>query len=475
MALDTAYRPRTYRDLLGQEEMVAVLRQFVLTGAGFHQSYLFAGGWGTGKTTSARILARALLCDSPVGGEACDKCPTCISMLTKGTADCFTEFDAATNSGVDAIGQLTENLQYDTFSGKRRVFLMDEAHRLSKASLDRLLLPLEDCVPGSQDKKMVCLFCTTEPEKMRNTIFSRCAPAFLIRKVQPEKIADRLEYVCNQEGIPYEREALVLIAAATELHIRDALKALEGVSMLNGGASMANTTSYLRLNTNPMYLSILGSLTQPEGLPVILAELDKLAELVSPTTAYEKLSELSVLAFSAYTAGRKVPVFWPADQVRSIGEQLQGFCLQVSSMLSSRPGHPSYAMLSCDLATLFYQRAGVGLPIQTQQTVLPLVQQVSVPQQTPITAQISTDTKDSVGSVTTAPLPTVVPPTPVIPPVSQKPFTNGNGVYIDPRVVNVKSESSTQISKRSVPALPASEFRQHLVRMVAELDASENR
>lgn len=113
--------------MLGQDATVKILRQFIVGGAGFHQSYLFAGPWGSGKTTLGRLLARALLCQTPKPtGDPCDTCPSCLSILETGTHTDFVEVDAATNSGKDNIRRLLEELTYTTFSGGRRIYLFDE-------------------------------------------------------------------------------------------------------------------------------------------------------------------------------------------------------------------------------------------------------------------------------------------------------------------------------------------------------------
>lgn len=431
MALDTKYRPRTFSDVVGQDQTISVLKEFVRSGSGFHQSYLFCGAFGSGKTTMARILARALLCDAPVNGEPCDKCDSCTSILQTGYSDSFTEFDAATNSGKDAVKSLTDTLLYDSFSGKRRIFLIDEAHRLSKDALDALLKPMEDTLPGSEDKIMVCIFCTTEPEKMRNTIFSRCAPAFMIRQVTPDRLADRLEYVCKQESLAYEREALVLIGEVTEAHIRDALKAVEGISML-GGVTVANTSSYLRLNANANYLTILERM--PDDLSGCLAEVEKLAEIVSPSTAYEKLAELSMLVFSTPHTKKKVPVYWDGNRITQMTNRYGSFILEVASTLASRPQRSSFATLNCDLAMLHYKMHGTPvIPVQGN-TVIHSTAQKS-----------DTETK-FVGTVTAT--------------VPEKPFITSGGVYVDPRALNRRAEANEP------PKISVSDFKSRLAGIV---------
>ena len=139
MAFDTKYRPIRYEDVLGQESSVAVLKQFVVEGRGFHQSYVFCGQHGSGKTTLGRILARSLLCESPVDGAPCDQCDSCVTFLNGDSHECFEELDAATKSGKADLSRIIEDLQYSTVSGKRRIYLFDESHRLSKQALDALL------------------------------------------------------------------------------------------------------------------------------------------------------------------------------------------------------------------------------------------------------------------------------------------------------------------------------------------------
>jgi len=126
LSIDTTYRPHIYADVLGQQKTILILRQIVIDGTGFHQSYVLAGPWGSGKTTLARILARALLCAAPKNGNPCDQCSSCRSILELGTSDDFCEFDAATNSGKDDIKKLTEEAEFSTLSGRRRIYIIDE-------------------------------------------------------------------------------------------------------------------------------------------------------------------------------------------------------------------------------------------------------------------------------------------------------------------------------------------------------------
>lgn len=356
MSYDTKYRPVNFSDVLGQVPTIKVLRRFLATGTGRHQSYLFAGPYGEGKTTLGRILAMGLLCEAVTPeGDPCGTCLSCRSMIENGTSLDFVEVDAATNSGKEDIKRITEEIQYATFSGKRRIYLFDEAHQLSPHALDALLKPLEENYPNSPEKKLVCIFCTTEPEKMRATVLSRCAPAFIIQPVSPEQIADRLGYICQQEGIEYDKPVLQSIAEITECHIRDAIKAVEGVSML-GKITVETVTSYLHLDLNVAYLEILEVLGQE--LPLALDRTKKVLMRASPATIYGKLAEVSMLAYQTHI-GAIPPAFWDADRLRILGARHGEVLLNFVEKFSSRPGRPTTAMLLCDLSFLHYGGGGV--------------------------------------------------------------------------------------------------------------------
>lgn len=350
MALDTKYRPLNYDDVLGQDAHKAVLRQFVKEGKGFHQSYVFCGQHGSGKTTMGRILARALLCENPSGGDPCDECSSCRILLAGGSHEGFEELDAASKSGKGDLAKIIEDLSYATFSGSRRIYLFDESHRLSKAALDILLKPMEDCVEGSEDKQLICIFCTTEPEKMRSTIFSRCAPAFVIRAVEPEKIAERLAWVCDQEEVKYDQSALVTIAEVTECHIRDALKTVEGVSML-GEVNKDHVTQYLQLGANDLALDVLESIGKDLTRAVEIST--KMAMEVSPSSAYERVAEAAMCAYRAHLGVGKVPSYWASGRVQGLVKRGAAL-LGVASRFSAPPHRPTRHTLILDVATAHY-------------------------------------------------------------------------------------------------------------------------
>lgn len=343
MSLDTKYRPYRYSDVLGQKETIKTLKGFINSDAGWRQSYLFAGPYGSGKTTLGRIMARALLCSSPSDGQPCDECKSCKSMLD-GSHDSFIEVDAATNSGKADVKKLLEDLAYTSFSGSKKLYLFDEAHQLSKDALDALLKPMEENDKGSFDKKLVCIFATTEPEKMRQTVLSRCAPAFLIKHVKSEEIADRLAKVCEQEGFSYEREALLLIADFTEGHIRDALKAIEGVASSNEGkVGLEGVRAYLHVDRNDLISQLL-----VEDTPNALGIIDDLLANSPVGVLYDRLLTATSWAISIGLNAGNPPPFWKKDILEKAWEMHQTNLLHLADALASAPIRPTGAMFKVD-------------------------------------------------------------------------------------------------------------------------------
>lgn len=257
MAYDTKYRPLTFQDVIGQDIIVSTLKGFVLSSTGFNQSYIISGPYGTGKTTLARIFARALLCESPVNGDCCNNCKSCKNIL-QSKDDTIIEIDSATNSGKDEIKKIIEDSQYASLGGRRKIFILDEAHQLSKSASDALLKPLEEDIPGTESKKLICIFCTTERQKIKKPITSRCA-MFNLTPVSYEDIAFRLAYVCQQEGKKYDMPGLLYIANRSEKHVRDALKTLEIVSN-TGDITEENVKSYYGTDKVIQLVQILMSL-----------------------------------------------------------------------------------------------------------------------------------------------------------------------------------------------------------------------
>ena len=438
MALDTRYRPQNYDDVLGQGATVAVLKQFVVEGRGYHQSYVFCGQHGSGKTTLGRILARSLLCESPVDGAPCDQCGSCQTFLSGGTHECFEELDAATKSGKADLARILEDVSYSTVSGKRRIYLFDESHRLSKAALDALLKPMEDSAPGSEDKKLVCIFCTTEPEKMVGTIFSRCAPAFKIRSAPLEDIAARLAFICERESITYDQDALMLIAEQSGSHIRDAIKMVEGVSML-GGVTRDNASKYLHLDANDDVLDILGAVGT--DLPKAVECATRLASTMSPTGAYARLAEAALLVYKIHLGVGEIPMKWDKDKITALAARGETV-LNIAQRFSAPPHRPTPQTLVLDTASAHHLCCTGTWESGTSVVIAASPQPAPPPQPPSPDAPVVNHGPESaaVGII-----PHEVPP-------ATSPSTK-NGVYVDPRAIGKgPRDRSSQESREGSPS-----------------------
>jgi DNA polymerase III subunit gamma/tau len=434
---------------------------------------MFVGnGFMNHNTTLGRILARALLCSNPSPeGDPCDKCESCRSMLEQGVSLNYTEVDAATNSGKEDMRKVLEEIQYASFAGNRRVYLFDESHQLSTGSLDALLKPLEESIPGTEDKKMVCIFCTTEPEKMRATILSRCAPAFVIQPVPPDKIAERLAWICVQEQIPYDAGMLLLIAEATECHIRDALKAIEGVSML-GEITEPNVRAYLHLDLNSLYLDILENIGT--DMSAVTSAVHRILERASPVTCYERLVELAMLAYQMTLKVAKPAFFWDAQRLEAIGQKQGENLLGFASRLASRPGRPNASMLLCDLGHLHYVG---GAFVGEQPLFRPSVPQVAQNVFSPPPVISAPSLVITTPRETSETLPTkVLENSGILSRVGPSP--NYGGVVVSPLAVRTGDRggavpNKSQELKFSASEFTPSEFCRLLALRVAELDGED--
>lgn len=213
------WRPKTFSDVVGQPQVTVTLRNELKAGRIAH-AYLFTGSRGTGKTTCAKILAKAVNCLNPQDGDPCGECEICQGVETGSVLD-IVEIDAASNNGVDNIRDLREEANFTPASARYRVYIIDEVHMLSVGAFNALLKTLEE--PPSH---VIFILATTEVHKLPATILSRCQ-RFDFHRIAPAVIADRLEYICTQEGSSIEREAALLIARLSDGALRDALSLLD--------------------------------------------------------------------------------------------------------------------------------------------------------------------------------------------------------------------------------------------------------
>ena len=213
-ALYRRYRPARFDDFVGQEAVIKTLRSQVMSGRIAH-AYLFCGTRGTGKTSTAKVFARAVNCENPDRGEPCGECSACRALSAESSLDIL-EIDAASNNGVDEIRDLREKVKYPPQNGRYRVYIIDEVHMLSQGAFNALLKTLEE--PPSY---VVFILATTEPQKLPATILSRCQ-RFDFGRIPSHQIVERLRVALEEGGLAAEEAALARIARAAEGGMRDA-------------------------------------------------------------------------------------------------------------------------------------------------------------------------------------------------------------------------------------------------------------
>ena len=218
-ALYRKFRPKDFEDVKGQEHIVTTLKNQIKADRIGH-AYLFCGTRGTGKTTIAKILARAVNCEHPVDGSPCNTCKTCRAIM-EGTSMNVIEIDAASNNGVDNIREIREEVAYRPTEGRYKVYIIDEVHMLSTGAFNALLKTLEE--PPSY---VIFILATTEAHKIPITILSRCQ-RYDFRRITVDTIADRLTELMDKEGNDVEEKAIRYIAKAADGSMRDALSLLD--------------------------------------------------------------------------------------------------------------------------------------------------------------------------------------------------------------------------------------------------------
>ncbi|MCR4711776.1 MAG: DNA polymerase III subunit gamma/tau [Clostridia bacterium] len=219
-ALYRTERPEVFGDVLGQEHVVKVLRRQIATDTVGH-AYLFCGTRGTGKTTMARLLAKAVNCTGAEGADRpCGQCPSC-QAIKNGTFLDMIEIDAASNNGVDNVRELRESVSYPPSAGKRKVYVIDEVHMLTVPAFNALLKTLEE-----PPENVLFILATTDPQKLPQTIISRCL-RFDFRRVPADRIAARMKAICESRGVTVSDGALKLLAANADGSVRDGLSLLD--------------------------------------------------------------------------------------------------------------------------------------------------------------------------------------------------------------------------------------------------------
>src|SRR5438132_2708234 len=213
------YRPQSFADVVNQEHVKTTLENAIAQRRIAH-GYIFSGQRGTGKTTIARILARCLNCVQGPTSKPCGVCASCKEITAGGTVDVI-EIDAASNRGINEMRELRENVRYQPARDRYKIFIIDEAHQITNEAFNALLKTIEEPPPWA-----VFVLCTTESHKIPATIASRCQH-FSFRSVDFEDLTARMAWICEQEGIAADPEALAVLAQAGEGSVRDSLSALD--------------------------------------------------------------------------------------------------------------------------------------------------------------------------------------------------------------------------------------------------------
>ena len=261
-ALYRKYRPKTFSDVVGQEHITSTLRRQVAEGRLSH-AYLFTGTRGTGKTTCAKILAKAVNCENPQAGDPCNACPSCLGIESGAFLD-VTELDAASNNGVDNVRALRDEAIYSPAQVKKRVYIVDEVHMLSTAAFNALLKILEE-----PPEHLMFVLATTELHKVPATILSRCQ-RFAFRRILPRDIEARLEFVAKSELIDLKPDGAELLARLSDGALRDALSLLDQCAATGGNIGAQEVLDTLGLAGNVQTAQMLGFILQHDAKAALL-------------------------------------------------------------------------------------------------------------------------------------------------------------------------------------------------------------
>ena len=306
------WRPQTFDAVVGQDAITRTLRNALTSGRIAH-AYLFAGPRGIGKTTTARLLARALLCTARTGPEPCGKCAVCVEGLA-GTLVDVIEIDGASNRGIEEIRTLRENVKYTPARGRYKVYIIDEVHQLTEAAFNALLKTLEEPPPH-----IVFVLATTDPREIPPTVLSR-VQRFDFRPIAPDALRASLEYILNKEQIPFEPAALPVIVRAAEGSLRDALSLLDTAIAYGDGRLEAETTAKLLGATAPVTVRAFATAIVGHDTGAALEAIDRAArdgeDLLAFTRDVIELLRLTLVLKAAPNAK-------PADLTHSEGNELR--------------------------------------------------------------------------------------------------------------------------------------------------------
>ena len=317
-ALYRKYRPLTFSDVVGQEQVTKTLQKELTDGKTVH-AYLFTGTRGTGKTSCAKILARAVNCQHPVNGDPCLECEQCKASLLDENTD-IVEIDAASNNGVDSIRELRELINFAPANSKYRVYIIDEVHMFSSGAFNALLKTLEE--PPAH---VIFILATTEVHKLPATILSRCQ-RFDFRRIDSEKIAERIQYVAEKEGLTVTDDAATLIASVADGGMRDALSILDLCASNNKNIDENTVETVCAMAGNDYLIDLTDCLKQgdTEKALILIEELNN-----SSVDMLRLLSELTShfrdLMIVKTVKGAKKPIVCSSKRMAALENQAEDF------------------------------------------------------------------------------------------------------------------------------------------------------
>ena len=254
-ALYREWRPRTFYDVVGQEHITTTLKNQILNNRIAH-AYLFCGTRGTGKTSTAKVFAKALNCLNLKDGEPCNECEMC-KKINEGLAIDVTELDAASNNGVDKIRDIIDDVKYPPQEARYKVYIMDEVHMLSAGAVNAFLKTLEE-----PPNNVIFILATTDPQKLPITILSRCQ-RFDFKRINNSDITARLRKIVNDQNVLADERSLNLIARVSDGAMRDSLSILDqAISMGNGNVDYNTVVSMLGLVTNEHLFNLVNAVIQ---------------------------------------------------------------------------------------------------------------------------------------------------------------------------------------------------------------------
>jgi DNA polymerase III subunit gamma/tau len=311
------WRPQTFEAVVGQDAITRTLRNALASGRIAH-AYLFAGPRGIGKTTTARLLARALLCTQRSGPEPCGKCPVCLEGAA-GTLVDVLEIDGASNRGIEEIRTLRENVKYMPARGRYKVYIIDEVHQLTEAAFNALLKTLEEPPPH-----IVFVLATTDPREIPATVLSR-VQRFDFRPIAPDALRASLEHILNEEKIPFEPAALPVIVRAAEGSLRDALSLLDTAIAYGNGRLEAETTATLLGAAAPVAVRAFATAVVGHDTTAALEAIDRAAregeDLLAFTRDVIELLRLTLVLKAAPNAKPADLTHTEGNELRKLGEE----------------------------------------------------------------------------------------------------------------------------------------------------------